>query len=422
MYPSSKEFNSMVSRSRDLKLTLSNYEQWKLNFLEQAMSFGEAGRCLRNKVPFDPREPQDSDLKNRATGSVISEDEWNTMLQIQLEDAFDDEDAQEEIRSVFSAQYKPAYPAGIQFDEAYKRYIRLSDYHRSDAPRLLAAMLDSFSHSAKEKIRANSRYKAAESTIDYLDMWKITEEVMARQGRYSSITARTRHMDLHQGESSFDAYVLLFRNSVQALSDLGVVMDNVTNVLQFLTRLKPMGGTWDDKVATLIATDPVPDLDEVVSALQAHKQLTDVIKASRGETTQKPKPSIAGPDSKVLAADSDKATDPRRKPGIIRCWNCNREGHGTNKCESPKATCTTCNKPGHCTAAHAAWKSITDKRRATEKTTQVKSVRFELGGAEVDLDLWLFLRKQFCTVWPFLRQYVQYFVVVLNVLNTNRDT
>ena len=70
------------------------------------------------------------------------------------------------------------------------------------------------------------------------------------------------------------------------------------------------------------------------------------------------------------------------------CWNCDSDGHVGRECKAPKATCTTCGKVGHCTASHGKWKAHSDKRKALHKKgVEVKTVRFEDDGAEVDFDL-----------------------------------
>ena len=156
------------------RLTLSNYEAWKLAFLEQAMQYGDAGAALRTKTPFTNREPLDDDLRHRGSGLIISMDEFDIRLAMR-QDGVTDTSELAAIEISLTSEYKKAYAGDIQFEEAYKRYIRSADHHKSDAPKLLASMLDGISSLAKEKIRAHPRYRAAESTIDYLGMWCIIE-------------------------------------------------------------------------------------------------------------------------------------------------------------------------------------------------------------------------------------------------------
>ena len=64
------------------------------------------------------------------------------------------------------------------------------------------------------------------------------KKVLNRQGVYFVVALRTKLITMIQDSSLFDSYVCDFHETVQMLTDLGVIMDENSNVILFLTSLK----------------------------------------------------------------------------------------------------------------------------------------------------------------------------------------
>ena len=125
---------------KPIMLTSSgNYEEWNRSVLERALDFGEAGRMLENRAAAILREPKRFDRRNKNTGNIIVETDFDLELAARIADEpiLPDEDREKEIEDQLESEHVVMYPSNLHFEEAYKAWIRKGDEVAREAPKLI---------------------------------------------------------------------------------------------------------------------------------------------------------------------------------------------------------------------------------------------------------------------------------------------
>ena len=237
-------------------------------------------------------------------------------------------------------------------------------------------------------MKAQPLYERVIDEEDVDGVWNIMEKVFARQGVYSVVALRTKLITMRQDSSLFDSYVCDFRETVQMLTDLGVKMDEDSNVIQFLTSLKREhdDATWDLKISELLSTIPLPTLSKAIDVLMAQRQLTKIRDdAAKGRVTVVQAESEEG--ARIMRMNTGR-DDGRLRP-MNNCFNCGRSGHRTENCFRRLATCAICNKQGHIAYFHRA---ATGALKENKKDVSVKKVEIEEDDNAGDSLSWNLLR------------------------------
>ena len=180
---------------------------------------------------------------------------------------------QNDIEAVLRREYPAIYRSDIQFEETYKRHFRKREEIERESPKLISYILSTIRDDAKDKLLSQPNYTRANNTYDPLLLWNTIEQVFALQGRYSDVTIRTKYINYFQKEDLFDFYVVKTKEMLETLHGLGIVYDNASVVTQFLTRMVSVCDVWDNKVHLLLATIPLPPLDEVIKQLMSERQV-----------------------------------------------------------------------------------------------------------------------------------------------------
>ena len=356
------------TKTRAIFLTEDNFEEWKRFILERAMTFGEPGRALRNSTPINIREPTREDRRHNATKVIIDEAEWVALLAERMGDE-DDADSLNDIEDALGREYPAMYRNDIQYEEAYKRYSRKLDDTEKNSPLLMAFMLEYITTSAKNKLIAQTNYIIADRTEDPLLMWNTIEDVFARAGDLSEVTIRMEYNSLKQDELTFDEYVTRTRDILKKLASINIRHDNGFIVTQFLINLRKIPGVWDNKVHTLLATTPLPDLEVAIKELMKTRQIMKT--NNQAHTDDYPRPRKAKGDIPIMNATTKDPPTDTRGDYVTICWNCDRKGHTGKECRGAKAVCTTCHKPGHLAKHHDFFERVMTKYKRGPKDVTV---------------------------------------------------
>ena len=365
-------------------LTTKNFPEWKVFIEEKATGHRKAGQALRSGRPVNLREPERDDKRNRTTKVVISEGDYVAELNLRIGhlDPDGDNELIADIEAVLEAEYQQAYLNEFAFESAVKKFFREQEAHEEDGPELYGFMLRTMGREPKEAVRADIEFRKADQATDYMKLWEIVHKIYARQGMYSSLAARTRFMGLTMigNDMSFNRFVSEYNELIRIQTSLGIPLDPVNNSLQFLTRVRMDDEIigWNEKIHSLLSTDPTPSLDVCVDALLAQMQLNAILTANE---KVEPRPTGTKPRADPLVLSSTNENNHMRKVrSNCTCMNCGKNGHKGSECRMPKATCEWCKRIGHRTEQH----DLAMRIEHIESKDEKRGEKVGVGIAQVD--------------------------------------
>jgi hypothetical protein len=327
--------------------------------MERTSEFHACGRALKSGIALELRQPLRTDRYHAATKKVISETDFVSLLMEKTAHLDpDDADEYDQIKLIdegLQAKFIERFTDDFTYQEAYKTYTRSLRDVNDDGPSLFTELLSTMNLPTKNKVKASPEYKEADDNQDYMKLYQIQTKIFNRQGTFSKTAARARysaHSMLSSPDMTLEQYVIEFREIIELYRELLIPIDPEGDVVHFLMHLRKEPGIegYDMKIQSLLATVPLPDLDDCVSALYEQLQLAEIQAAAT-----KPRAQAKGTraDPAVL-----KSTTEDREPGkTVRfqpvCFTCGKEGHKKGDCKHKgEVTCTTCKEKGHCAKAH----------------------------------------------------------------------
>ena len=301
--------------------------------MERTSEFHACGRALKSGIALELRQPLRTDRWNVAMEKVVSETAFVSLLMEKTAHLDpDDADEYDQIKFIdeaLQAKYIERFSDDFTYQEAFKDYSRSRREAKDDGPSLFTELLSTMNLPTKNKVKASPEYKQADDDQNYMKLYEIQTKIFNRQGTFSKTAARARysaHSMLSNPDMTLEQYIIELREIIDLYGELNIPIDPEGDVVHFLMNLRKEPGIegYDMKIQSLLATDPLPDLDECVSALYEQLQLAEIQAAATKPRAHAAKGTRADPA--VL-----KTTTEDREPGkTVRlppvCFTCGKGG------------------------------------------------------------------------------------------------
>ena len=139
--------------------------------------------------------------------------------------------------------------------------------------------MSTINDNAKDKLQMQPNYVPADETEDPRLLWNTIEEFLLFEA------ATLTWLSAPSTSTTSSKKIPLMLSTSRGL---GIVYDNASVVTQFLTHMAPVCDTWDNKVHYILATIPLPLLDEVIEQLMATRQLMKVTNKPHPDDMERP--------------------------------------------------------------------------------------------------------------------------------------